>query len=169
DEGRGRGGGREPGSVLDGPSGEDAAPAAAGYKQIVSIDVAFGDDGVDAAVEIVEVVAGIGVMDKIGEFLAVTGAAARIGVKHDVPEGGPNLLFKIEPVAVIPEGSAMNFENERIFFGGIEIGRLNDPALNLALVFRGFVPNFFDAAGHFLLKKFLIDGGEYTHRAAGGN
>jgi len=37
---------------------EDAATAAAGYEEIVGIDVAFGDDGVDAAVKIVEVVAG---------------------------------------------------------------------------------------------------------------
>src|SRR5882757_10935667 len=123
DDGIERGGGAETGGMLDGPSGEDAATAAAGYEQIVGIDVSFGDHGVDAAVEIVEVIAGICMMDEVGKFFAVTGAAAGIGVEHDVAEGSPDLLFEIKTIAVIPKGSPMNFENERIFLGRIEIGR----------------------------------------------
>ncbi len=155
--------------MLDGPGGQHAAAAAAGDKEIVGVDVALGDDGVDAAIEIGKIVAGIGVVDEVGEFLAVAGAAAGVGVKHYITHGRPNLLFEIETVAVVAEGSAVNFQDQRIFLGGIEAGRVNDPALNLALVFGGFVRNFFYAAGNFLLQQFLVEGGKHPHRAAGGD
>src|SRR5712692_116430 len=164
-----RGGGAEAIGVLDGPGSEHAATTAAGNEEIVGVDVAFGDDGVDAAIQIVEIVAGIGVVDEVGELFAVAGAAARVGVEHDVTHSGPDLLFEIEAVAVVAEGPAVDFQDQRIFLGGIETGRLNDPALNLALVFGGFVPDFFDAAGNFLLQQFLVEGGENLHRAVGGD
>src|SRR5262249_40599832 len=50
-------------SVLDGPAGEHATAAAAGYVKVVRVDVTFGDDGVDTIVEIVKIVAGISVVD----------------------------------------------------------------------------------------------------------
>src|SRR5216683_1308921 len=162
-----RGGCTEAIGVLDGPGGEHAATTAAGNEEIVGVDVAFGDDGVDAAIEIVEIVAGIGVVDEVGELFAVTGAAARVGVEHNVPQRSPDLLFKIETVAIVAEGSAVDFQDQRIFFGGIEAGRLNDPGLNFALVFGGFVPNFLDMPGNFLLQQFLIEGGENLHGAIG--
>src|SRR3989442_10670227 len=58
-----RSGGAETVGVLNGPAGKDTAAAAAGDKEIVGVDVALGDDRVHAAVQIVEVIAGIGVMD----------------------------------------------------------------------------------------------------------
>ncbi len=79
-----RGCGAEALGVLDGPTGENAAAAAAGDEKIVGIDVALGDDGVDAAIEIVKIVAGISVMDEIGKILAIAGAAARIDVENHV-------------------------------------------------------------------------------------
>ncbi len=106
-----RGGGAEAIGVFDGPSGEHAAAAAAGDEEIVGVDVALGDDGVDAAVEVVEIIAGIGVVDEVGEFFAVTGAAAGIGVEHDIAQGSPDLLFEIEAVAVVAKGSAVNFQD----------------------------------------------------------
>src|SRR6266581_2023591 len=61
--------------VLDGPAGEDAATAAAGNKKIVGVDIAFGHYGVNAAIQVIEIVAGIGVVNQVGEFLTVAGAA----------------------------------------------------------------------------------------------
>jgi len=55
-----------------------------GDEEIVGVDVALGDNGVDAAVEVVKVVTWIGVMDEIGKFFAVAGAAARIRIENDV-------------------------------------------------------------------------------------
>ena len=51
--------------MLDGPAGENAAATATGDKKIVRVDVAFGDNRVDPAVQIVKIVAGIGVMNEV--------------------------------------------------------------------------------------------------------
>ena len=58
DDGIERGGGAEAFGMLDGPASEHPAATAAGDEEIVRVDVALGDDGVNAAVEIVKVVAG---------------------------------------------------------------------------------------------------------------
>src|SRR5579883_2442795 len=135
DDGIKRSGGPETIGVLDGPAGENAATAAAGDVKVAGIDVALGDDGVNAAVEVVEIIAGVGVVNQIGKFLAVAGAAARVGVEDDVAQGGPDLFFKIEAVAIVAERAAVDFEDKGVFFRGIEIGGMDDPALNLAMVF----------------------------------
>src|SRR6266851_1638485 len=54
--------------VLDGPAGKYATAAAAGDEEIVGVDVALGDNGVDSAVQVVKIVAGICVVDKIGKI-----------------------------------------------------------------------------------------------------
>ncbi len=61
DDGIKRGGCAEAGGVLDGPGGEHAAAAAAGDVEIVRVDVTLANDSIDAAIEIVEIVARIGV------------------------------------------------------------------------------------------------------------
>src|SRR5579859_2130554 len=127
--------GAETVGVLDGPGSEHASAAATGDKEIVGVNVALGDDRVHAAVHVIEIVAGIGVVNEIGELFAVAGAAARIGIENDVAHGSPHLFFKIEAIAVITKRTAVNLENERIFFVGVEIRRLNDPAFDLAAIF----------------------------------
>ncbi len=135
DDGIEIGGGAEAFGVFDGPGGEDATAAAASDEEIVGVDVAFGDDGVHPAVEVGEIVARIGVMNEVGEFFAVAGAAAGIGVKDNVTHRSPALFFKVEAVAIIAEGAAVNFKDEWIFFRGIKIWRLNDPAFDFTIVF----------------------------------
>src|SRR5882724_99668 len=73
-------GGTEAIGVLDHPTGKHTAAAATGNEQIVGIDIAFGDDRVDTAVHVVEIVAGIGVVNEVAKFRAVAGAAAWIGI-----------------------------------------------------------------------------------------
>src|SRR6266852_1014461 len=124
--------GAETFGVLDGPAGEDAAAAAAGDKEIAGVDVAFGDYSIHAAVKVIKIIAGISVMDEIGEILAIAGAAAGIGVEHHVPSRGIHLHFEVETVTIVGERTAVNLKNKRIFFGGIEIWRVDDPTLNLA-------------------------------------
>jgi len=125
--------------VFDGPASENASSAAAGDKEIVGVDVALGNDSVNAAVQVIEIVSGIGVVDQVGEFFAIAGAASRIRIKNDVAHGSPDLLFKVEAVAIVGKRAAVNLQNERIFFGGVKIGRVNDPTVNLALVFGSSV------------------------------
>jgi len=75
-------------------------------------------------------------MDEIGRILRRNWCCRGDGVEHDVAECCPDLLFEIKTIAVISKRSAMNFKNERIFFWRIEIGRLDNPALNLRLSFE---------------------------------
>src|SRR5712692_6570678 len=121
--------------MLDGPAGEDTTPAATGDEEIVGVNVALGNDGVDAAVEVIKIVARVSVMDEIGKILAVAGAAAGVYVKNHVAPGCQHLFFKIETVAIVGERTAVNFKDERIFLGRIEIGRVDDPTLDLTIVF----------------------------------
>src|SRR6202521_1301733 len=111
DDGIERSRGAEAFGVLDGPAGENAAAAATSDEKIVGVDVALGDYGINAAVEVVKIVAGIGEMDETAKILAVAGAAARVEVKTDVAAGSQHLLFEIETVAVVGEGTAVNFKN----------------------------------------------------------
>ena len=122
--------------VLDGPAGKHSATSAAGHKKIVRVDVALCRHRVHAAVQVVEVVAGIRVVNQIGEFFAIARAASRVGVQHHVAHRCPHLLFKIEAVTVVRERPAVNLQDERIFLRSVEIRRMNDPALDLALVLR---------------------------------
>src|SRR5260370_39537489 len=94
-----------------GAGGEEAAAAAAGDEGIVGVDVALGDKGIDAAVEVVKIVARIGVMDEIGKFFAIAGAAARIQIENDITSGRQHLFFEIKTVAIVGEGTAVNFKN----------------------------------------------------------
>src|SRR5207245_2972016 len=64
-------GGTEPGRVADHPAGQDAATAAAGDVELLGVDEAPGDHGIDAGVQIVEVVPRVGVVDQVAELGAV--------------------------------------------------------------------------------------------------
>src|SRR5260370_15709468 len=97
--------------VVDGQAGRDAPAAAAGDEEIVGVDVALGDNSVDSAVEVVKIVARIGVMDEIGKFFAIAGAAARIQIENDITSGRQHLFFEIKTVAIVGEGTAVNFKN----------------------------------------------------------
>ena len=78
-------------------------------------------------------------MDQVAELLAITGAPSRVGVEDHVPLSRHNLLLEVEAVSVVGERTAVNFEDQRIFLGRIEAGRLDDPAVNLSFVKRRVV------------------------------
>src|SRR5438105_9474060 len=99
--GVGRYSGAEAVGLADDPAGEHAAAAAAGHEQVVFIDVAAIYDGIDAGHEVVEVMAGVGVMDQVAELLTVSGAAARVGIKDGVAGRGVELHLDGEAAAVV--------------------------------------------------------------------
>ena len=68
----------------------------------------------------------------------------------------PELFFKIEAIAVIGKRAAMNLEDQWILFRSVEIRRLDDPALNFAMIFGGFVPDLFDVTERSSRKKALV-------------
>ena len=66
-------------------------------------------------------------------------------------------IIAAQAAAVIREGAAVDFEYERILPGRVEVGRLDDPALDLAPVFRGLVPDFFDLAERLAREQTFVD------------
>ena len=110
--------------MIDHPAGENTAARATGDEEVVLIDVVLGENRVDAGVEVLEIITGIGVVNKIGELFAVTGAAPRVGVKDDIVLGSPDLGVEVEAIAVVREGTAVNLQDQGIFLGGIKTWRL---------------------------------------------
>ena len=74
-------------------------------------------------------------MDKVGKFLAVASAAAWIRVENDVTSRSEHLFFEVEAVAIVSKRATVNLQDKRIFLGSVEIRRVDDPALDFAVVF----------------------------------
>ena len=96
-------------------------------------------------------------VDEIAKLLAITGADARIDIQHNIPLCSHELLFKIEASAVVGKWTAMNLYNQWIFLVWIEMWRLNYPPMNLALVVRRFIPEFFYLAQRLVPKQVCVD------------
>ena len=89
--------------------------------------------GIDAGHMIGEVVfGGILVLQKKGEILAVPDAAPVVVVKDDITFCRIALQFSREIGSVRRMGPAVNFEDQRIFFGSIETRRRDVPGLDLS-------------------------------------
>ena len=107
------------------------------------------------------------VLNDVAELLAVTRAAARIRIKHDVTFRGHPLKFVIENKTVSGVRSAMNVENERIFFLRIKTRRFLQPGLNFFPV-EALVGNFFRLGQVQLREEFVVDVGELLAAARFG-
>ena len=121
----------------------------------VRIDVSPGEDGIDAGVQIGEIVAGIGVVDQVPEFGTVAGAPSRIGVEHDIATRGHELLFQIEAITVIGERPAVDLKDQWILLGGIKSRRLDNPPLDFAVILRRLVPDPLDLSRAFFPREGL--------------
>ena len=124
------------------------------------------DQFVDARHEVFEVVTRIGVLNDIAELLAVAGAPARIGIKHDVAFGGHPLEFMVEGVAICGMRAAMDIENQRIFLAGREVGRTLHPSLDAAAI-EALVPNHFRLGEIEFFEQLVVDVGEPVNMARG--
>src|SRR6266851_1794264 len=90
---------------------------------------------------------------------ALAGGAAGIGVEHYVALGSVVLPAEIEPHAVHPVGPAVDAEHEWILSLGIEVWRLDDPALDAQTVCRA-VPDLFDFAELNVLQHAVVNKGK---------
>src|SRR5437868_10689831 len=115
--------------VADDPVGENTAAAPASYSHPGGVYEITFEDLVHSRHQILVVVAGIVVLDDVGEVLTIRRAAARIGVDDDVAFGRHPVELVGEGVAVGSVGSAVDLEDHRIFFRRAESGRLEYPAL----------------------------------------
>jgi hypothetical protein len=132
--------------LADDPRGEHAAAAAAGDEQVVGVDEAARDHRIDAADQVVVVLARVVLVDQVGELGAVARAAARVGVQHHVALRGVELDLRREVRAVGGEGAAVDLEQQRVALGQIEVGRVDDPALDVAAVEARREGDLLDAA-----------------------
>src|SRR5260370_24151366 len=106
------------------------------------MDGGLGNGGVNAGNEVIVIGAGIVVINAAGGGGLVAGAAARVEVEDHEIVGGEVVEHVIEGHAVHGERAPVNFEDERILFRGIEIGRLDHPALHFGVAAGGEVDLF---------------------------
>ena len=142
--------------MADDPVREQSTPASSGHAKFFLIDVAAFNELIDTSHQIFEIVAGIMILDHVAEILAVSRAAARIRKQHHVTLRCHPLKLVFENVAVSCVGSAMNVEDQRIFFCGIKIRRLLHPGLNRFAI-ETFVGNFFRLSQIEFRENFLVN------------
>ena len=123
----------------DGEHGHEAAVAPAGDADAVGIDGILGQDGIDAGEDVAEVAVAEVLAVGLGEGLALAEAAAGIGHENEVAEGGKGSGAEAAGAAV-PAGSdgrggtAVDFDEERIFLRRIVVRGQQEPALNVEAV-----------------------------------
>ncbi len=98
-------------------------------------------------------------MNNVAELFAVAGGASRIDVQHHEAARSLDLHFMLESDAVHGVRAAVDFENEGILFRRIEVGRLDNPALD-ALAVEGIVTQLFDRAQLKLRHQTFVRGGK---------
>ena len=106
------------------------------------------------------------VLDDVAEILAVSRAAARVGIEDDVTFGRHPLKFMVEDVAVGGVRAAVNVQDERIFLAWIEVRRLLHPGLNLLAV-EARVPDLFRLGEIELREELVVDVRELPGLSAG--
>ena len=157
--------------MTDDPGREHASAAAAGHEQSLGVDVAAPGHGIDARHQVVVVLVGIVMMNQIGKFLAIAGAAARVHVQHDVAGGCVQLDLRGKAGCIHGERSAVNLQNKGILFRRIKSRRLDDPALHAPVIRRGVEADFLERADGALAEQIFAQGLErrdIAHRCAGG-
>src|SRR5207248_2768640 len=92
--------GGKPLRVCDYPVGEQTAAATTSNAKLFVIDVTALDHFIDAPHEVLIIIAGIMILNDVSELLAVSDAAARVRIKHDVAFGRHPLKFVLENPAV---------------------------------------------------------------------
>src|SRR5439155_22698740 len=130
--------------------------AAASHVQFLFLNVTALYQFVHAGYQVFVVITRIVILNDVAELLAISSAATRIWIEHDVTLGGHPLKFMIEDVAVRSMRSAVNIENKWVLLLGIKVGRLLNPCLNFLTV-KARVPNLFRRGEIQLGKQLVID------------
>ena len=142
--------------VAHDPRRQHAAARAAEHVQALRIHIAAVDDRVHRCHQVVEVLAGIGILDRVAEGAAVARGAARVGVEQHVTVRDMILTREVEPAVVHRVRTAVNLQHQRVLLRGIEVGRLHDPALDAESVHAG-EPHFLGATQLLAGQHIVID------------
>ena len=156
---------RETSRVPDDPVRQQPAAAPAGDTEFLLVDKPALDRFIHADHEVFEIVAGIMILDHVAELLAVTRAPARVRIKHDVTLRRHPLKLVVENESVGRVRTAVNVQDERIFFRLVEPGRPLQPRLDHFAV-ETFVTNFFRLGQVELPEKFVVAVGQLARLAA---
>ena len=111
--------------MADRPCGEQAALDG----EFRGVDETSGDQVIDAAHEVTEIVAGEARADQVAELLAVAGSAARVGAEDDEAAGCEELRAGRKSGPHMRRGSSSISTRSGYFFAG-QSWRLDDPGLN---------------------------------------
>src|SRR6185437_9378423 len=127
-------GGLEAVGLGDGEHGHESAVAPAGDADAVGIDGVIFGDGIDSREDVAEVAVAKVFAVGLGELFAFAVAAARIGHQDEVSHGGEGRGTKAGrgPVGQVGVGGAsVDVDDERVFFGGIVVGGVEQPAVDV--------------------------------------
>ena len=122
--------------IANNPCGQDTTTGATGDKQLIGIDIALGDQGINARDQVVVVVAGVGEVNLVGECLAVTRAAARVGVEHHVPSRCVQLHLGAVIGAVGGVRTTMNLEDHGVLLLRVKAWGFYYPAFDRLTIVR---------------------------------
>lgn len=87
-------------------------------------------------------------LDGVSESLSVTGAASRVGRNNDISLLGKHSRVPSSAPAILPAalGSTVDEICEGVLLSGREIGRLDDPSVDLSAFSSARVPDLRDLA-----------------------
>ena len=131
--------------VPDDPIDQETAVTSAGDAHAVGVDVGLVLNEVGPRHHIGIIGGARRVPNGLGVFLPVPGAAARVGEIDHVVVGSQVVELVHEHIAVLASRSAVYLEDRRVFFRWVEVGRLQNPALQVVAC-RPLEPYFLDLA-----------------------
>src|SRR5262249_57850669 len=109
------------------PRGQHAAAAAYADEEVLVVNEALRQRGVNSGHQVVVILAGIRILDAVDEILAVTGRASRVGVEHGVTVGREVLERPIPRDRIHRPRAAVNPQHHRIFLARLKIGGFYQP------------------------------------------
>src|SRR6266567_987764 len=112
------------------PVGHKAAIAATGDAHTLLVDVAPLQQSINALHDIDGVFFAPGAAYRVGKIEAVATTAAWVGIEYDVSLRYQHLHLMKETVAVLRIGSTVDLDNQWILLRGIEVMRLEYPAIH---------------------------------------
>ena len=95
------------------------------------------------------------ILNDVSKILPVGRASTRVRIKNDITFRGHPLEFVIENKSVCGVWSAVDVQDQRIFFRGIEPRRLLYPCLD-AFPIEALIPNFLRLCQVELRKQFVV-------------
>src|SRR6266576_470646 len=116
--------------VTNEPVHHEATVAAPNDSQALLIDIPSLEHLINTLQNIDRRLFAPGVAYSISKVVAITNATTWVGIKDDIALRNEKLHFVEEAIPVLSMWTTMNFNDERVLSGWIEVVRLHNPAIN---------------------------------------